>query len=213
MEYIIRRTSDHLEHHGILGQKWGVRRFQNPDGSLTAAGKERYRSEMKQLGERLSKAKDHETVYKKLNDSQAVKEFNENNKYYKRLQRTNELLKNDRKMINEVVNKKLTAEYGNFLDLPFEQQREYFIRGIFYTQHLMDNNGRYHGLLLRQEYLSQKYEAAAKKFISDCFEEIGDKPVSIPTALTVNLNTGKTNTSSLNDIAAIEMLRAAGGHI
>ena len=31
-----------LAHHGILGQKWGVRRFQNKDGSLTAAGKKRY---------------------------------------------------------------------------------------------------------------------------------------------------------------------------
>ena len=32
----------YLAHHGIKGQKWGVRRFQNPDGTLTAAGKERY---------------------------------------------------------------------------------------------------------------------------------------------------------------------------
>lgn len=32
-------SDDYLEHHGILGQKWGVRRFQNPDGSLTAEGK------------------------------------------------------------------------------------------------------------------------------------------------------------------------------
>ena len=36
--------NDYLElyHHGIKGQKWGVRRFQNEDGSLTPAGKERY---------------------------------------------------------------------------------------------------------------------------------------------------------------------------
>lgn len=31
-----------LRHHGILGMKWGVRRFQNSDGSLTEKGKKRY---------------------------------------------------------------------------------------------------------------------------------------------------------------------------
>ncbi len=31
-----------LAHHGILGQKWGVRRYQNADGSWTSAGKRRY---------------------------------------------------------------------------------------------------------------------------------------------------------------------------
>lgn len=31
-----------LRHHGILGQKWGVRRFQNADGSLTPDGRKRY---------------------------------------------------------------------------------------------------------------------------------------------------------------------------
>ena len=31
-----------LAHHGILGQKWGVRRFQNEDGTLTEEGKKRY---------------------------------------------------------------------------------------------------------------------------------------------------------------------------
>lgn len=35
----------HLCHHGILGQKWGVRRYRNKDGTLTAAGKSRYRYE------------------------------------------------------------------------------------------------------------------------------------------------------------------------
>ena len=32
----------YLQHHGIKGQKWGVRRYQNPDGSYTEAGKKRY---------------------------------------------------------------------------------------------------------------------------------------------------------------------------
>jgi len=32
----------YLAHHGIKGQKWGVRRYQNPDGSYTDSGKIRY---------------------------------------------------------------------------------------------------------------------------------------------------------------------------
>lgn len=34
--------SSELYHHGIKGQKWGRRNYQNPDGSLTPAGRERY---------------------------------------------------------------------------------------------------------------------------------------------------------------------------
>lgn len=36
------REFTEIYHHGILGQKWGVRRYQNPDGTLTPEGKKRY---------------------------------------------------------------------------------------------------------------------------------------------------------------------------
>ena len=36
------KSNAYLAHHGIKGQKWGVRRFQNSDGSYTEAGKQRY---------------------------------------------------------------------------------------------------------------------------------------------------------------------------
>ena len=46
---ILDENENTLEHHGILGQKWGIRRFQNPDGSLTEAGKKRYNEGVQKL--------------------------------------------------------------------------------------------------------------------------------------------------------------------
>lgn len=42
MDNLDKITYDEIKHHGIKGQKWGVRRYQNEDGTLTNAGKKRY---------------------------------------------------------------------------------------------------------------------------------------------------------------------------
>lgn len=49
-----------LAHHGILGQKWGVRRYQNADGTLTDAGKKRY-------------AKDTSSIYDQMNKTDRLR--------------------------------------------------------------------------------------------------------------------------------------------
>lgn len=66
MEYIY---SNELQHHGILGQKWGVRRYQNKDGTLTAKGKARQLKVMSK--ERLQK-KDKKDAIDMLRDQAIV---------------------------------------------------------------------------------------------------------------------------------------------
>lgn len=61
MPAVITRVTDEdiLQHHGILGMHWGIRRYRNKDGSLTAAGKRRYgvESETKSSKTKSSKTK------------------------------------------------------------------------------------------------------------------------------------------------------------
>lgn len=68
-KYVISR-SDELYHYGIKGQKWGIRRYQNEDGTLTPEGIQRYGSLKIQLNSELNKARyNQKLAAKKLMDA------------------------------------------------------------------------------------------------------------------------------------------------
>lgn len=62
-----------LYHHGIKGQRWGIRRFQTKDGALTPRGQKRYNKEMDKLKAEKKKLRNEERTKKKMAKLDAMK--------------------------------------------------------------------------------------------------------------------------------------------
>lgn len=91
---------DYLAHHGILGMKWGVRRYQNKDGSLTKEGMKRYARE-----ERLTEKREDVKYRSTLTDQELRDKINRLQLERQLRQLTDEEINRGRSAINEILSK------------------------------------------------------------------------------------------------------------
>lgn len=120
--------SDYISHYGIKGMRWGIRRYQNKDGSLTQEGKRRYnKSEDAEEVERIRKKKISEMSNKELET--AVRRMNLE-RQYKDL-RSNEI-SNGKRKAKEVLDYANTASsFYNLYNSPMGKAAKSAIKKVW----------------------------------------------------------------------------------
>lgn len=105
--------SNYIKHHGIKGQKWGVRRFQNKDGTLTALGRKRQNNDNEPAHDDYNKSHDNKSV-KSMSDKELRDRLNRLNMERQYAQLTAPQQNLGKKIVGEVllnVGKELAKEY------------------------------------------------------------------------------------------------------
>lgn len=199
-------TRNELYHHGILGMKWGVRRYQNPDGSYTAAGRKHYDIGPAEKATRSFKGNMHRAAakvydinaktYKKSNKALSSMNAAERTKQLKLAEaadkakyekiatklkaKQDKQLQLDRKIDPSIAKNKQTRraayDYHNLDDAQF--RRKYAVDKKTFAKRYIKTNGDTYGMGLKK--------AAAASAINAAF---GDREIHY-----VDLRTGQNKT-------------------
>lgn len=142
-------TYGYLAHYGILGQKWGIRRYQNTDGTLTAAGKVRYSKEIyKSFKSNKQKNnygyKDYNGVSRKYANDIIDSNKQKYSGLYEKAKEFNKLIKLKRedfdksKEYDEAYKKAVNAANNEMKKHPNDYPKEDYFPGSKYLDRLID---------------------------------------------------------------------------
>ena len=163
-------TQNELYHFGIKGMKWGERRYQNKDGSLTVAGQRRYDRD---VADNAKRKKDKRLPEEGLKDPKRwAREDNERTKgLVDATSRLNNDLKNaNRESLNRAKNNRPKMDLSNMTD---KEMRDQINRAILERQY--------------NDMFAPQKVSKGREFVSDALEIAGSTLAITSSALAIAL--------------------------
>lgn len=175
----IKMEADDIEHHGVIGMKWGQRRYQNPDGSLTPLGKRRLEAKQRRTVQKEQKAeiKRVKKAYKKAEKEQ---------------KKADELAEKEQKKADELAEKKAR------LLLKGTREEVYKNRDLFTKQELNE-------YLQRQQQIEAVSKGTGTEKMIKAKEFVDKMALGVSIGSTA-LNTWNTAATLVNNLAGKEKL-------
>ena len=215
--YIITSTGsfirdDDLYHWGIKGMKWGIRRYQNPDGSLTEAGKKRLRNEVE---DSYAKSSNMQEFGNTLISQKGIRNWDMVNKTRKdftsKLADYNRVIDEGNSQANAAASKAVGGKsfmqilgdgekVSLYMDTGKKAFKEYFEKHSDTLNKMLDDASN----------LGKKYEVEVRSVVNDFLKEYGSKEVTYPEAVSYNLKTNKVNKQTIADMTVNSLLSSAG---
>lgn len=178
MEVRVKRThDDELMHYGVLGMRWGVRRYQNKDGTLTEAGKKRLYEDIQRAYKKDHWGYEH---YERLGNNRLIRGMHtalkEKRKAYEDADYLSKEFQSNEKLFNEYLKKAHRADARKMGYDP-EDMNDIMDVADMYQDSTMDyyRGGKAFALYLKDKGVNpQKYMANAKKAYSEYMDACRD---------------------------------------
>lgn len=206
--------SDTLAHHGILGMKWGIRRYQNKDGSLTPAGKKRL---SKDVQKSYTKNKNQRKFGGRVLQSKIVRNYIEKSETRKELKSMFHVynrrhLQSSENLNNEANLAAMKAVGGRaFLDIINQGDAEALEKYMTVGQEYMREKSKENYRVLYNDMkecmdIARKYERETRDFVHNSIGDIGAAESSYLDAVRYNIKTSKVEQQSIEDMVVNAIL-------
>lgn len=157
--------TDEIYHHGVPGQKWGVRRYQNKDGSLTSAGRKRMAKSMMK--------------YKLFETKKDLKQqINKNNKFnkIKKIEKVKKQEPEQKKTLKDMSNDEL-KEKTTRLRLENEYTREMNNYSTLHPKKI--SNGRKFISYVGSNVIKPAATDAGRSLLTDLLKKVGNEQLGL----------------------------------